>query len=131
MIIWFLLQSLLTLISFIILIASSDYSGGYVGMTPLTVLLAVSIQFVSSIVLYFAIRNLIKANRNYVFFILNMILYELSYVVFSEGAPVLDFFNSGFEGFINRSYTLSSLMASACVMIVFLLFRQKNSKAAL
>ncbi len=68
MVIWFLLQSLLTFISFIILIAFSDYSGGDVGMTPLAVLLAVSIQFTSSIALYFATRNLVKSSQNYIFF---------------------------------------------------------------
>lgn len=128
MIIWFLLQSLLTFISFIILIASNDYSGGDVGMTPLAVLLAASIQFISLIAIYFATRNLVKSSQNYIFFIIGMILYELSFAIFSQGIPLLNIFKFGFEGFIDRCYTFSSIISGVCITIVFLLLRLKKSK---
>src|SRR5690606_12906551 len=126
MVIWFLLQSFLTFISFIILIASSGYSGGDVGMTPLAVLLAVSIQFISSIALYFATKNLVKAGQNYIFFIIGMILYELSFAIFSQGIPILNIFTFGFEGFIDRCYTFSSIISGVCITVVFLLLRLKR-----
>lgn len=128
MIIWFLLQSFLTFISFIILIAFSGYSGGDVGMTPLAVLLAVSIQFISSNVLCFATKNLVKTGQNYIFFIIGMILYELSFAIFSQGIPLLNIFTFGFEGFIDRCYTFSSIISGVCITIVFLLLRLKKSK---
>lgn len=127
MIIWFLLQSLLTFISFIVLVRFGNYSGGAVGMTPLAVLLALSIQFISSIILYFALRKRVKTHQNYFFFIANMILYELSFVAFSQGMPVMNIFKSGFEGFIDRCYTFSSIISGICMIIAFLLLKLKRT----
>ncbi|MCT1531520.1 hypothetical protein M3B46_10980 [Sphingobacterium daejeonense] len=126
MVIWILLQSFLTFLSFIILIASSDYPGGAVGMTPLAVLLAVSIQFIGSIALYFATKNLVKAEQNYVFFIIGMILYELSFAIFSDSIPIMDIFTFGFEGFISRCYSFSSIISGLCITIVFFLLKLKR-----
>lgn len=127
MIIWFFLQSLLTFISFILLIVFGNYSDGAVGMTPLALLLALAIQLISSFILYFGTRKFVNADRNYIFFIANMILYELSFIVFSEAAPVMDIFKSGFEGFMSRCYTFSSVISGACIIVVFLLSRLKRT----
>lgn len=126
MVIWFLLQFFLTLISFIILIKLGDYGGGATGMTPLAVLLALAIQFTGSTILYLFTRKHVKINQHFIFILMNMILYELSYSIFSDGIPILNIFGSGFEGFISRCYSLSSMLAGLIILITFLLFKSKK-----
>lgn len=128
MIFWFLLQCLLTFIAFIVLIASGDYPGGDVGMTPLAVLLGVLIQFISSIAIYFSTRHLIKTEQHYIYIILSMILYELSFTIFSESVPFLNILNSGFEGYISRCYSGSSIISGVFMIIVFLFFRLRRTE---
>jgi hypothetical protein len=119
MIIWFVFQSILTVIFFMIFIITSGYSGGYIGMTPLIVLLALALQFLISTILYFCIRKHINKNMNYLFFISNMIIYQLSYLPFARTIPITKFFEEEFTGFIFRSYSLSSFFSTIVIIFIF------------
>lgn len=121
MIIWFIFQSILTVIFFMIFIINSGYSGGYIGMTPLTMLFALSLQFVISTVLYFSIKKYIGKNMNYLFFIFNIMIYQLSYLLFSRTIPITKFFEEEFTGFIFRSYSLSSFFSTIVIIFIFYL----------
>lgn len=119
MIIWFVFQSILTVIFFMIFIINSDYSGGYIGMTPLTVFLALVLQFLIATILYFSSRKHINKNMNYLFFIFNMIIYQLSYLPFVRTIPITKFFEGEFTGFIFRSYSLSSFFSTIVIIFIF------------
>ena len=111
-----------------VFIINSNYSGGYIGMTPLTVLLALGLQFLISTILYFSIRKYVSKNMNYLFFIFNVIIYELSYLPFARTIPITKFFEKEFTGFIFRSYSLSSFFSTIIIIIIFQLiyFSKKN-----
>lgn len=127
MISWFILQGILTIGIFIVYISNSGRSGGEVGMTPLAVLLAVFIQILFSIALFFLLKKHV-GNKRIVFFILNMLLYELAYLFFSDSVPVLKIAESGLTGFLNKGYSLSSVLSGVLTIIVFYVFNSIERK---
>ena len=62
MMLYFFIQSFLTIVIFMAWIVLGNFSGGEVGMTPLTVLITVLIQFVLGSVIYMLIRKRINVN---------------------------------------------------------------------
>lgn len=129
MISWFILQSILTIGIFIVYVSNSGRSGGEIGMTPLAVMLAVFIQFLFSTALFFLLRKYVRESKRIAFFILNMLLYELAYLFFSDNLPVFKISQGGLIGFLNKGYSLSSVLSGVFTIIAFYVFnsiRRKN-----
>lgn len=122
MIIWFVLQGVLTISIFMVYIANSGYGGGEVGMAPLAVMLAVIIQFVLSIVLFYVFRKYLTNRKCTFFFLFGMFLYELAYVFFAGGMPIFGIFEKGLIGDLNRGYSLSSIISGMIIMTAFYIF---------
>ncbi|WP_316793737.1 hypothetical protein [Pedobacter frigoris] len=129
MIIWFLLQSILTIGIFISYVTMSDYSGGEVGMTPLTVMLASLIQFLFSIVFFHFLKKYLRDNRRIIFFIFSMLLYELSFLFFSPNFPLMNMSEAGLIGFLNKGYSMSSILSGLLIMVAFYSFQVLKSKS--
>ncbi len=121
MIAFFFIQSFLTLIIFMILLLNSDYSGGYTGMTPLTVLFAISIQLFISIIIYLLFRNSLKKINKILFLIIHIFIYQFTFLIFSYNMPILNIFEDGFTGFINRCYSFSSILSGIFILSFYLL----------
>ncbi len=117
MVLWFLLQSILTITVFMIFILNGGYSGGNVGMTPLTVLLVTSLQFFISCALYLSVKKYFRWNANWVFILLGVVFYELLFLLISNTVPILNLFEKDFTGFIYRAYSFSSMMSAIMVLI--------------
>lgn len=122
MIIWFILQCIITILISIIYVTKGNYGDGEKAMAPMTVMIAVFIQFLISVVVVYLLRKRIKGNNRIIFFAFNMVLYELSFLFFSNSLPIFDVFKSGFIGFINRAYSLSSIISGVLIMIAFYIF---------
>jgi len=128
MIIWFLLQSVLTVGVFITYVTMSDYSGGEVGMTPLTVMLASLIQFLFSLVFLHFLKKYLRGNNRIAFFVFNMLLYELSFLFFLPSIPLINMSEEGFIGFLNKGYSLSSIFSGTLMIAAFYIFQISKSK---
>lgn len=120
MIIWFFFQSILSIIIFMIFVLTGKYGDGYIGMAPLSVLLAIVIQLIISIVLYYSVRSFINKKYKYLFLLLHLIIFELSFLFFTNSIPIINIFEEDFKGFISRCQTFSSLISGVIVLIVFL-----------
>lgn len=129
MIIWFLLQSVLTNVFFMTYVTMSDYSGGEVGLTPLTVMLASLIQFLFSLVFLHFLKKYLRSNKRVTFFIFNMLLYELSFLFFLPNIPLINISEGGFVGFLSKGYSFSSILSGALVIVSFYIFQISKSKS--
>ena len=121
MIIYFLFQSVISIIIFMIFLLMGNYGDGYIGMAPLSMLFAVCIQFVVSTILYYIIRNFIKSQAYYLFIIIHMVIFELSFLVFTYSSPIANIFEEDFRGFVSRCEFFSSLMSGLIVLMFFYL----------
>lgn len=101
---------------------SGDYSGGQIGITPLAVMLAVSIQFVFSVALLYLLKRYVTGYKRIFFFIVNIILYELCFLFFADSPPILKISEPGFIGFLNKGYFLSSAVSCGFIMIAYYIF---------
>lgn len=128
MIIWFLLQCIATIFISIVYIAHGNYADGEKAMAPLAVMLAVFIQFLISIVIFYLLKKNFRGNKRIAFFIFNMVIYELSFLFFSNSIPILDIFKSGLVGFLNRGYSLSSVFSGIFIMTAFYIFNLLHPK---
>lgn len=126
MVIYFLIQSVLTLVIFLCWVFTTSHSGGAIGMTPLTVLLISSIQFAIAIIVSFFARDLVNRYAIQVF-LLYLLLYEGVFFLLNGNASVIHIFEKNSIGFIHRAYSLSSVMAG--VFTILLLYKRKVSKA--
>jgi hypothetical protein len=100
-----------------IFILNGGYSGGNVGMTPLTVLLVTSLQFFISCTLYLAVKKYFHWNGSWLFILVGVVLYELLFLLITNMLPILNLFEKDFTGFIYRSYSFSSLISAIIVLI--------------
>ncbi|NQX40642.1 hypothetical protein SAMN05421820_10446 [Pedobacter steynii] len=128
MVIWFILQGILTISLFMTYIANSGYSGGEVGMAPSAVILAVFIQFLPSVIVFYILKRYLTGQRRVLFLIINMFLYELAYLFFTDRIPILHFSEKGLLGFLNRGYSLSSILSGIIIMVAFLIVSLRKSK---
>lgn len=119
MIIWFILQGIVTIIISIIYIANGNYTDGEKAMAPMTVMIAIAIQFLISIGFFYLLKKRLIGKKRLFFFMFNMAIYELSFLFFSNSIPILDIFRSGLIGFLNRGYSLSSLISGVIIMFAF------------
>lgn len=119
MILWLLLQSVITIIVFMIFILSGGYSGGNVGMTPLTVLLVSSLQFLVSSALYLTVSKNFRWNIDWAFILLGVVFYELLFLLITDTAPILDLFEKNSTGFIYRAYSFSSMISAIVVLTAY------------
>src|SRR5690554_5096550 len=103
-----------------IFVLTGKYGDGYIGMAPLSVLLAIVIQLIISIVLYYSVRSFINKKYKYLFLLLHLIIFELSFLFFTNSIPIINIFEEDFKGFISRCQTFSSLISGVIVLIVFL-----------
>ena len=122
MIIWFILQCTVTILISIAYVANGNYLDGEKAMAPMTVMIAVLIQFIISLVIFYVFKKNFKGNNRIVFFMFNMVLYELAFLFFSNSLPIFDIFKSGFIGFLNRVYSFSSLLSGVFMIIAFYVF---------
>lgn len=123
MIVYFLFQSIISIIIFMIFLLIGNYGDGYIGMAPLSMLIAVCIQFVVSTVIYYSIKNFIKSQNNYIFIIIHMIMFELSFLIFTYSSPIVNIFEEDFKGFVSRCESFSSLISGAIVLIIYFIKR--------
>lgn len=119
MIMWSFIQCILTFVLFSIYVASSNYSGGEVGMTPLSVTLASLIQLAIIICFSYFVRNYFAGNRLIFLFIINMIVYQLAFMFFSGDPPITGIFERGLIGFLNIGYSLSSLISGLIIIVSY------------
>jgi hypothetical protein len=110
-------KSVLTFIMFMIIILSSDYSGGEIGMTPLAVLIAIGIQLSISSVLFLLFNKFIKNVNNSIFLIFHILVYEFAFLFFTNNIPLMNISETGFTGYINRCYSLSSICSGIIIII--------------
>lgn len=122
MVIWFIFQSTLTIIIFLIYIINSSYSGGEIGMTPLAVILALFIQFLLSLVFLLVLKKHLTGRTRSLFFLINAVLYQLSYLFFSDNLPILGLSEIGLLGFLNKGYSLCSIFSTVFVCVMFFLY---------
>lgn len=120
MVIWFFFQSILSIIIFMILLLTSKYGGGYIGMSPLAVLLAIVIQLLISILIYYSVRNFINKKNKHLFLLLHLIIFELSFLFFTNSMPIINIFEEDFKGFLSKCQSFSSLISGVIVFIIFL-----------
>lgn len=126
MIVYFLFQSIISIIFFMIFLLMGNYGDGYIGMVPLSMLLGVCIQFVSSVVIYYAIRNFIKNQNKYLFIIMHMMIFELSFLIFTNSSPIVNILNEDFKGFVSRCESFSSIIAGIIVLIMYFTKNKNN-----
>ncbi len=119
MIAWFILQGVFTISIFTLYVANSGYSGGEVGMAPTAVIFAVFIQLLFSVAFFLLLKKFLTGSKRMVFFIFNMLFYELAYLFFSNNMPILKISETGLIGFFNKGYSLSSVLSGLFIMIVF------------
>lgn len=119
MILWLLLQSIITIIVFMIFILNGGYSGGNVGMTPLTVLFVSSLQFLVSCALYLTVKKNFHWNINWIFILLGVVFYELLFLLITNTVPILNIFEKDFTGFIYRAYSFSSVISAMSVLTAY------------
>ncbi len=126
MILYFFIQSFLTILIFMAWIMLGKFSGGEVGMTPLTVLITISIQFVLASIVYLAIKKVYKLNP-LILIIFYMILYEIIFYIFTGNFALSNIFNEAFSGAIYRGYSFSSIIAGfiTLILLYFLKVRKK------
>lgn len=122
MIIWFILQGILTVFIFMIYVSKGSYGGGEIGMAPTAVMLAVFIQFFFSVACCFVLKSYLIGKKRVFFFILNMLIYEIVYLFFSNDVPILNMSKSGLMGFLNTGYSLSSALSGVIIIIAFSIF---------
>lgn len=121
MILYFFIQSLLTILVFMAWIMLGKFSGGEVGMTPLTVLITISIQFV----LASTIKKIRKLNPLIVL-VFYTILYEIIFYIFTGNFALGNIFNEAFSGTIYRGYSFSSIIAGFTTLILLYLFKVRK-----
>lgn len=120
MILYFLIQSLLTFVIFMTWITLGTFSGGEVGMTPLTVLITITIQFTLGSLIYIYIKKRTTSNLLLTLFFY-MVLYEIIFYFFTGNFALSNITNEGFSGAIYRAYSFSSLIAGI-ILFTFLYF---------
>jgi len=97
-------------------------------MTPMAVLLALLIQCVPSLLSFYFLKKHLAENRYYLFFVFNMILYELAFFTFSGSIPITGLSHGGLKGFLNIGYTLSSILSGLIITGLFIISRSWRSK---
>ena len=128
MIVYFLFQSVLSLVLFMIYLFMGNYGDGYIGMAPLSMMLGLGIQILISTLLYYLVRNFVKLQKKYFFIIMHMIIFELSFLFFSYSSPISSIFEEGFKGFISRAESFSSLFSGLCILIIYFLQNRNSNK---
>jgi len=125
MILYFFIQSLLTILVFMAWIMLGEFSGGEVGMTPLTVLITISIQFVLASITYLAIKKISKLNP-LIILIFYMMLYEIIFYIFTGNFALANIFNEAFSGAIYRGYSFSSIITGFITLILLYFFKVRK-----
>lgn len=129
MILYFFIQSLLTILVFMAWIMLGNFSGGEVGMTPLTVLITISIQFVLGSLIYLLIKKRLTLNP-LLMLIFYIVLYEIIFYFFTGDSALRNINNEGFSGAIYRGYSFSSLIAGiiTLTLLYFIKVRKKHKE---
>lgn len=125
MILYFFIQSFLTIVIFMAWIMLGNFSGGEVGMTPLTVLITISIQFVIGSVFYVLVRKRISVNPMLIL-LSYIILYEIIFFFFTGDFALSNITNEGFSGAIYRGYSFSSLISGLITISLFHLIKVRK-----
>ena len=104
-----------------------NFSGGEVGMTPLTVLITISIQFVIGSVIYMLVRKRISVNPLLIL-LSYIILYEIIFFFFTGDFALSNIANEGFSGAIYRGYSFSSLISGLITISLFHLIKVRKKE---
>jgi hypothetical protein len=106
-----------------------NFSGGEVGMTPLTVLITISIQFVLGSLIYLLIKKRATLNPLLIL-VFYIVLYEIIFYFFTGDSALGNITNEGFSGAIYRGYSFSSLIAGiiTLTLLYFIKVRKKHKE---
>lgn len=125
MIKFFFVQSLLTFLIFMIWILTGNFSGGEIGMTPLTVIITVTIQFVLAVVVLLSFKTLTRKVSPFILLISYLFIYEVCFFIFTGNLAIANIFNKGFSGAIYRGYSFSSLISGVITFIIIIFTKNK------
>jgi hypothetical protein len=103
-----------------------NFSGGEVGMTPLTVFITISIQFALGSVIYLLTRRKIRIN-SLLLLLIYTLLYEIVFFFFTGNFALANISNEGFSGAIYRGYSISSLLSGLITMLLYYLIKIKHN----
>jgi hypothetical protein len=128
-VIWSFIQCILTFVLFCVYVSNSSYSGGEVGMTPLSVALASIIQLVISVCCAYLVSKYFTNNSPYLLFLSNMIIYQFAFTIFSMKIPLFGIFEGGVLGFLNKGYTFSSMVSCLIIVLSYWLISGRRTKS--
>ncbi|MES2812284.1 MAG: hypothetical protein V4670_07430 [Bacteroidota bacterium] len=129
MIKYFLFQSLLTLVLYVVFLTNSGIPGGVAGMTPFLVAILVLIQFVSGTVLFLIFKKYLISYRNKLLSVcFYTLLYEICAFIFYGEIIISKIFEPNYEGQLNRYYSFSSILSGIIIFIIVLSLEKINIK---
>lgn len=129
MIIYFVIQSVLTGIFYMFWAFNCGLPGGEVGFTPFVIITAFVIQIVLGTIFHFLCSKYINTiNKKIGILFLYTIGYEFVMLYLNGFIPIVESFNDSINGEINGAYSLTSIFAFIFTsMIIFTNDNKLNS----
>lgn len=108
-IVFFVIQAVLTFLIHFIMIINAPYGDGEISMISLTLILTVPMQLLISSVLYLIFRNKI---RYFIYLLLSWLILEVAIIVLTHNMPLLSMFEPGLSGYVSSTFEIPSLIAT-------------------
>lgn len=109
MIVFFIIQAVLTFLIHFIMVINAPYGDGEIGMISLTLILTVPVQLLISSVLYLIFKNKI---RYFIYLLLSWLILELAIVILTHNIPLFSMFKPGLRGYVSSTFEIPSLVAT-------------------
>lgn len=128
MIIFFVIQAVLTFLIHFIMIVNAPYGDGEIGMISLALILTVPVQLLISSVLYLIFKNKIKY---FIYLLLSWLILELAIILLTHNIPLLTMFEPGLRGYVSSTYEIPSLIATGLSIFSYWLYKWLRKRTGL
>lgn len=124
-IVFYVIQVILTFLIHFIMILNSSYGDGEIGMVSLTLFIALPVQLIVSSIIYLIFK---KKIYYLLYFAVSWLILELVITTINHSTPLFTMFEPGLGGFVSRSFEIPSIIATCISAAIFLIYRIISNK---